>query len=93
MGYGCRAFLRGFYSLIHPEWVKMFNAYELQTLISGSDGGMNLVDLQANVQYAGGYHENHPVIKLFWEAIECFNPEQQQAFLRCESASHSYPTS
>lgn len=39
-----QAFLRGFYSIMHPGWVRMFNERELQMLISGSaaEGGLDL---------------------------------------------------
>lgn len=78
----CRAFLSGFFSVIRPDWVKMFSAAELQELVSGSEEGLNLADMQANVEYAGGYHEEHPVIKLFWQSIVEFTPDEQRRFLR-----------
>ena len=34
---------------------------------SGSDEGLDLSDMRANVNYAGGYHEDHPVILKLWE--------------------------
>lgn len=37
-----KAFIRGFRSLIRPEWVAMFSAPELQRLISGDDTGIDL---------------------------------------------------
>lgn len=68
--------------MIRPDWVKMFSAAELQALISGSEEGLNIADMQANVEYAGGYHEEHPVIKLFWQSIVEFIPDEQRRFLR-----------
>lgn len=47
------AFLRGFFCLIRPRWVRMFNEAELQALISGSEEGVDVGDLQAHVVYAG----------------------------------------
>lgn len=78
----CRAFLQGFYEVISPEWVRMFSAAELQMLVSGSQDGLDLVDMQANVEYGGGYHEGHPVIRHLWEALETFPAEDQRGFLK-----------
>ena len=39
----------------------------LQVLIGGEGGaGLDLEDLRAHVNYAGGYHEEHPVIQELW---------------------------
>jgi len=35
-----RAFLRGFHDLIPVDWIRMFDARELQMLISGDDQGV-----------------------------------------------------
>lgn len=41
---------------------------DLQALIGGGDHqGLDLTDMKSHVNYAGGYHEDHPVIKGFWE--------------------------
>ncbi|PNH10256.1 E3 ubiquitin-protein ligase [Tetrabaena socialis] len=76
------AFLSGFYELIPRSLVSMFIGEELQTLISGSDQRLDLGDLRANVEYAGGYHEDHPVVHCLWEALESFEPEDQGKFLK-----------
>jgi hypothetical protein len=47
------AFLRGFFELVPPRWVRMFNEAELQALISGSEEGIDVDDLVAHVNYAG----------------------------------------
>jgi len=39
-----------------------------QMLISGTGAGIDLEDMRANVQYAGGYHEEHPLVLNFWKA-------------------------
>ncbi|EFN56484.1 hypothetical protein CHLNCDRAFT_57693 [Chlorella variabilis] len=76
------AFLRGLHKLIKPEWVRMFSEEELQMLISGGQQGLDIEDMQANVQYSGGYHEEHPVIREFWRALATFTPQEQANFLR-----------
>lgn len=47
------AFLRGFFELIKPRWVRMFNEAELQMLISGSEEGVDVNDLMQHINYAG----------------------------------------
>src|SRR5690242_7959841 len=47
------AFLRGFFELIKPRWVRMFNEAELQMLISGSEEGVDVDDLMQHINYAG----------------------------------------
>ncbi|CAD7703489.1 unnamed protein product [Ostreobium quekettii] len=87
----CAAFLQGFFEVIDRDWVRTFNSAELQMLISGSQEGLDLVDMQANVEYAGGYHEGHPVIHHFWEALGTFSPEDQRAFLKFVTACSRAP--
>jgi hypothetical protein len=53
MDRAANAFLAGFFELIRPRWVRMFNEAELQMLISGSEEGIDVDDLVAHVNYAG----------------------------------------
>lgn len=41
-----------------------------------------LLTLQAHVHYAGGYHEDHPIIQNLWEVVEEMTPSEQEDFLR-----------
>ena len=61
------AFWQGFYDLVAQGWVTMFSEEEVQMLISGGSEGLDVADMQAHVNYAGGYHEEHPVIIEFWK--------------------------
>ena len=65
---GSEAFWRGFFEVVSRDWVTMFNEEEVQMLISGGGEGVDIADMQAHVNYAGGYHEQHPVILEFWKA-------------------------
>uniref|UniRef100_A0A6S8NUX6 HECT-type E3 ubiquitin transferase n=1 Tax=Dunaliella tertiolecta TaxID=3047 RepID=A0A6S8NUX6_DUNTE len=88
----CNAFLSGFFMMIQPEWIAMFNEEELQTLISGRmEEGLDLEDLRAHTGYAGGYHEEHPVILDFWSVLSTFSPEQQREFLKFVTACSRAP--
>lgn len=61
------AFWNGFYDLVAQDWVTMFSEEEVQMLISGGGEGLNVADMQSHVNYAGGYHKEHPVIIAFWQ--------------------------
>jgi len=50
----------------------MFNEEEIQMLISGGGEGVDIADMQAHVNYAGGYHPEHPVILNFWKVCSCY---------------------
>ncbi|XP_010270852.1 PREDICTED: E3 ubiquitin-protein ligase UPL6 [Nelumbo nucifera] len=75
-------FLRGFQQLIQKDWIDMFNEHELQILISGSLEGLDVEDLRCHTNYAGGYHNEHYVIKMFWEVLKNFSLENQIKFLK-----------
>ncbi|KAL8481260.1 hypothetical protein ACS0TY_027692 [Phlomoides rotata] len=75
-------FLRGFQQLIQKDWIDIFNEHELQLLISGSVDGFNMDDLQAHTNYTGGYHEDHYIIKMFWEVVQNFSLENRRNFLK-----------
>ncbi len=40
------SFIRGFYSIINPDWLAMFSPSELQQLISGESVLIDLEDLK-----------------------------------------------
>ena len=62
------AFLAGLQSIVPRAWLNMFNQGELGMLIGGGNSeGLDLEDLQAHAQYAGGYHEEHPIILALWQ--------------------------
>lgn len=69
---GSEAFWRGFFELVAHDWVTMFNEEEIQMLISGGGEGVDIADMQAHVNYAGGYHPEHPVILDFWKVRSCY---------------------
>ncbi|XP_043709518.1 E3 ubiquitin-protein ligase UPL6-like isoform X1 [Telopea speciosissima] len=75
-------FLRGFQQLIQKNWIEMFSEHEIQLLISGSLEGLDVEDLRHHTNYAGGYHNEHYVIEMFWEVLKNFSSENQQKFLK-----------
>jgi ubiquitin-protein ligase E3 C len=59
----------------------MFDAEELQLLITGQARAIDIEDMRAHMQYSGGYHPSQPIIQWFWDALRSFSAEQQSAFL------------
>jgi len=75
------AFLRGFSQIIAPDLIRMFNQDELQTIVSGNNGGIDIEDLKSSAVYSGGYSASHEVIQRFWRVLASLTPEEQRKFL------------
>ncbi|KAF2369027.1 HECT domain [Trinorchestia longiramus] len=65
-----RAFVKGFRSIINPEWLAMFSIPELQRIISGDNADIDLKDLRKHTQYYGGFHDSHRVVCWLWDILE-----------------------
>ncbi|KAL7665473.1 HECT-type E3 ubiquitin transferase [[Candida] zeylanoides] len=63
-----RYFMAGLFEMVSSRWLSMFDARELQMLISGGEDDVDLVDWQANVEY-GGYDATDLTVRLFWEVV------------------------
>ena len=61
------AFRRGLADVVPPAWTAMFAPGELQTLISGAGGGIDVDDLAQHATFSGGYHQDHPIIGYLWQ--------------------------
>lgn len=77
------AFIRGFRSIINPEWLHMFSTPEVQRLISGDNAEIDLDDLKKHTVYYGGFHSSHRVILWLWDILSSdFTPEERAMFLK-----------
>ncbi|KAH8092303.1 ubiquitin-protein transferase [Aureococcus anophagefferens] len=54
----------------------MFDAEELQTLVSGDDRPLDVEDWRAHAHYGGGYHPSQPIIACRPPLLgfKCLNP-------------------
>eukprot|EP00933_Yihiella_yeosuensis_P036201 TRINITY_DN29936_c0_g1_i1.p1 TRINITY_DN29936_c0_g1~~TRINITY_DN29936_c0_g1_i1.p1 ORF type:complete len:430 (+),score=57.74 TRINITY_DN29936_c0_g1_i1:158-1291(+) len=75
------AFLSGLQKVIPLAWLKMFDPYELNLLISGSSTGFDVHDLRANTVCSGGYVEDSPCVLWLWELLHNMSPEDMGRFL------------
>lgn len=77
------AFIKGFRSIVDPDWLAMFSASDLQRLISGDTNPIDLNDLRRHTKYFGGFYNNHRVISWLWDVLEKdFTPEEHKLFLK-----------
>eukprot|EP00931_Biecheleriopsis_adriatica_P086244 TRINITY_DN60955_c0_g1_i1.p1 TRINITY_DN60955_c0_g1~~TRINITY_DN60955_c0_g1_i1.p1 ORF type:complete len:1044 (+),score=229.78 TRINITY_DN60955_c0_g1_i1:50-3181(+) len=76
------AFLSGLQKVVPLAWLKMFDPYELNTLISGTtSAGFDVADLKANTVYSGGYQADSPCVVWLWQLLEQADPDDQGRFL------------
>ncbi|CAN8066881.1 unnamed protein product [Agarophyton chilense] len=85
------AFLRGFSEVVPSHFIRLFSHEELQLLICGKTGQIDLEDLRRNTNYSGGYDEDTPVVRWFWEVMEELNPEEQSKMLQFVTSSPRAP--
>ncbi|KAK4297692.1 hypothetical protein Pmani_029911 [Petrolisthes manimaculis] len=78
-----KAFIRGFRSIINPDWLSLFSVPEFQRLISGDNVAVDLKDLRENTLYYGGFHDKHRVVCWLWDILERdFKEEERALFLK-----------
>ncbi|KAJ8725864.1 hypothetical protein PYW08_004047 [Mythimna loreyi] len=77
------AFIKGFRTIINPEWLSLFSTPELQRLISGDNVPLDLRDLRRHTQYYGGFHDSHRVVCWLWDVLQRdFTEHERGMFLK-----------
>ncbi len=66
--------------MIPPELISIFDAQELELLISGLPD-IDLEDLRTHTEYQG-YKTTDPTITYFWSALRSFTQEEKALFLQ-----------
>ncbi|XP_063706848.1 E3 ubiquitin-protein ligase HECW2 [Culicoides brevitarsis] len=82
--------VRGFYEVVDPRLVSVFDARELELVIAGT-AEIDLNDWRQNTEYRSGYHDQHQVIIWFWHVIEKFTNEQRLRLLQFVTGTSSIP--
>jgi E3 ubiquitin-protein ligase HECW2 len=82
--------VRGFYEVVDPRLVSVFDARELELVIAGT-AEIDINDWRSNTEYRSGYHDNHQVILWFWHVIEKFSNEQRLRLLQFVTGTSSIP--
>lgn len=73
-------FIKGLMDVIKPNWLNLFDPFELQMLISGTKD-IDLADWKKHVYY-GGYWETDATIQYFWQVVEEMDAADQQALVK-----------
>ncbi|XP_075969938.1 hecw ubiquitin protein ligase isoform X2 [Anticarsia gemmatalis] len=82
--------VRGFHEVVDPRLVAAFDARELELVIAGAPE-LDVADWRNNTEYRGGYHDAHPVIVWFWQAIDRFTNEQRLRLVQFVTGTSSIP--
>jgi E3 ubiquitin-protein ligase HUWE1 len=84
-----KAYLDGFYELVKPDLISIFNAKELELLISGMPD-IDIHDLKKNTDYQG-YRASDKEIGWFWNIMFSLNKSEKAAFLQFTTGSSKVP--
>lgn len=83
-------FMFGFNEIIPKDEIKLFDAKELELLISGI-GEINVTDWRKHTIYKGEYNQNHPVIQWFWRAVLSMDNEARIRLLQFATGTSRLP--
>ena len=83
------AYLDGFYELVSPELIAIFNPRELELLISGLPD-IDVHDLKKNTDYVG-WKATDKEIEWFWNVMFSLSKNQKAAFLQFVTGSSKVP--
>jgi E3 ubiquitin-protein ligase HUWE1 len=83
------AFLDGFYDLVKPELISVFNPRELELIISGMPD-IDILDLKKNTDYHGWRPADKEII-WFWNILFSLSKSDKAAFLQFVTGSSKVP--
>ncbi len=83
------AFLEGFYTLIPPELISIFDPHQLELLICGLPD-IDIDDLRAHTMYQG-YKLSDPPITHLWSVLRTFSKEEKALFLQFVTGTSKVP--
>lgn len=91
-----QAFLQGLGQMIQPSWLSMFNQSELQTLVAGNAGEVDVEDLRRNTIYSGIYSigddgQEHETCVMFWEVLRSMTNSERQKVLKFVTSTPRAP--
>ncbi|KAI8831190.1 hypothetical protein BJ741DRAFT_537023 [Chytriomyces cf. hyalinus JEL632] len=86
-----KAFVGGFRTIMQSKFIRFFSPNELQVLMSGENVEINVADLRQHTRYEGGYFDQHPTIRLFWQVIEEMQGKERNVFLKFVTSCSNPP--
>ena len=84
-----KSYLDGFYELVSPELIAIFNPRELELLISGLPD-IDVHDLKKNTDYVG-WKATDKEIEWFWNVMFALSRNEKAAFLQFVTGSSKVP--
>jgi hypothetical protein len=88
---GVAAFRSGLATLIPVPWLSLFLPSELNTLISGGAVDFDVDDLARHCQYANGYSSSSSCVKMFFDVLKGFTPQQRAQLLKFTTSCSKPP--
>ncbi|ETO17922.1 hypothetical protein RFI_19384, partial [Reticulomyxa filosa] len=85
-----KSFAKGFHRVVGRSAFGLFIGEELEKLIVGNPV-LDFDALEVTTKYEGGYHSEHPAIRLFWRVIKSFDEENKKKFLLFTTGSYRAP--
>uniref|UniRef100_A0A0X3PXT9 HECT-type E3 ubiquitin transferase n=1 Tax=Schistocephalus solidus TaxID=70667 RepID=A0A0X3PXT9_SCHSO len=88
-----RAFIAGVTDVVYLEWLRLFDAEELQVLISGADTDISVEDLRQHTVYVGSLEnpDYQKTVDDFWSILSTFSESQKRDLLRFATACSRPP--
>lgn len=83
------AFLEGFHDLVPPELISIFDAQELELLISGLPD-IDIDDMEMHTTY-NGYTRSDPTIQRLWSVLRRCSQEERALFVQFVTGSSKVP--
>ncbi|KAK0416485.1 hypothetical protein QR680_012515 [Steinernema hermaphroditum] len=85
-----KALLRGLYQVVDKEYLQVFDAEQLELVLSGTVV-IDIEDWQLHTEYKGGYHENHVVVAWFWSTVYAMSNADRLKLLQFVTGTSSIP--
>ncbi|KAG5444561.1 Ubiquitin-protein ligase E3C [Clonorchis sinensis] len=86
-----KAFTTGLNDVICLDWLRLFDADELQTLISGANTVIDVDDLEKHTVYLQNSSEFSETLKHFWSVLRDLSESDKRLFLRFVTACSRPP--
>lgn len=71
------AFAAGLAALVRPAVLALLTADELQHVVAGAPGGIDVADWEAHTAYAPPAARGRPCVRWFWDTLRALAPRQQ----------------
>lgn len=86
-----RAFAAGLNDVICIDWLRLFDADELQILISGANTVIDIDDLERHTVYPNDANEHKETLTCFWTVLRSLSESDKRLFLRFVTACSRPP--